>query len=158
MILVAASGGQLGAFFMAGALLSLAVVLAAIGMWSLRWPKVSGLIKVSIYEQEWQTESKDATTSFQKQDVHHFAYAFEVQGQEYLSSAIRPNGDLEWHTTTPGLSSAADRSRWYREGKVVDVYYCPLWPRWSCLEPGGFFMPMVVLFAAVLMFVIARFQ
>jgi hypothetical protein len=158
MILVAASGGQLGALVIAGALLIMAMGLAAIGLWSLRWPKVTGVIKVSIYDQEWQMESRGSTTSIRKQDVHHFAYSFEVHGQEYLSSAIRPNGDPEWHATTPGLSSAADRSRWYREGKVVDVYYCPLWPKWSCLEPGGFFMPVVVLAAAVGMFVIARFQ
>lgn len=146
---------QLAGTILSGSIALLGLALLLVGFWSQRWPKTKGIILVSIYDQEWQAETTSAGGNLEKKDTFHFAYSFVVAGQEYQSSNIKPNGDLEWSTSTPGLSSAADRSRWYREGKSVDVYYCPLWPKLCCLEPGGILLPIVLIIASGFIFLIA---
>ena len=148
----------LGLYLLSGGLLLAAVISGIISGWSLRWPKAKGVIKVSIYDREWQDVGTGSETNLKKVDKFYLAFSFEIAGTEYLASSIRPNGDFDWTTTTPGVSSAAERANWYREGKAVDVFYCPAWPKLCCLEPGGALLPALLAFGSVVLFFIARAQ
>lgn len=145
-MLFAMSGSQLGVVVLGSALFLMALTLFAVGIWSRRWPKTAGIIKISVQDREWEGERDRASFTIKRTEKLYLAYAYEVLGQEYLSSSIKPNGDL---------GGGADQARWYREGKQVDVYYCPFRPQWCCLEPGGMIMPLAVLFASILMFSMA---
>lgn len=142
----AMSGSQVGAVVLGSALFLMALALFAIGVWSRRWPKTTGTIKISIHDREWEGEKDGTSFTLKRADKLYLAYAYELGGREYLASSIKPNGDF---------GGGADQSRWYGEGKKVTVYFCPFRPQWCCLEPGGMIMPLAVLFASIVMFSLA---
>ena len=141
----------------------LAYLVTAIGLgtlvvavWSLQWPRVKGTIDVSIFDREWEADSSGSDTTIQKKGKFYLAYSYSVGGTRYQRSRIAPLVDVDWQfSSSPDLSNARDRSQWYREGAVVDVSYCPFFPQWSCLEPGGFLVALLLsAIAAILFFVV----
>lgn len=125
----------------------------AVAVWSLQWPRVKGTIDVSIFDREWEAESSGAETTMHKKGKFYLAYSYSVGGRSYQTSRIAPLVDIDWQfSSSPDLSSARDRSHWYREGAVVDVSYCPVFPQWSCLEPGGFFVTFLLSGIAIVLF------
>jgi hypothetical protein len=119
----------------------------ALAVWSLRWPSVTGAVEVSLLEPDLR--------GGQVSENHWLAYAYEVAGTKYLGSNVKPWGDFNWDIGYPDdadgfyqgrtfWSRARDLSKWYRPGAVVKVYYCPVRPAWACLEPGGFFIPLLL--------------
>jgi hypothetical protein len=153
---IATAESQLAGLVLSSAIFGLALILLAIGLWSRHWPKTKGTITISIFDTEWENTGDLSKVALKKRDKFYFAYEFEVNGVVYACSQIRSNGDLDWNTSTSGLSSAADKARRYREGQIVDVYYWPPWPKLCCLEPGGFTLPIILGLAGVLLFLIAR--
>jgi hypothetical protein len=138
---------------LAWGLLGLALILFAIGRWSHRWPKAKGVIKVAILDREpGETEFDAWAESF------YLAYSFTVDGCEYLASSIKANGDVGWSTNLPGINSARDKAKRFQEGQPVEVYYCPFTPKWSCLERGGIWAPLLALLVSAVAFLIARLQ
>lgn len=135
---------------------AIALGTLVVAIWSLRWPRVKGTIDVSIFDREWEVESSGSETTIQKKGKFYLAYSYSVGGMSYQRSRISPLVEIDWQfSSSPDLGSARDRSRWYREGAVVDVSYCPLFPQWSCLEPGGFVVAfLLIAIAAVLFFVV----
>lgn len=132
---------------------ALAVGTLAVAIWSLQWPRVKGTIEVSIFDTEWEVESTGSETTAQKKGRFYLAYSYSVAGIAYQSSRISPLLEFDWQvSSSPHLSSASDRSKWYREGAIIDVSYCPLNPRWSCLEPGGFAIAFLLGAAATILF------
>ena len=87
--------------------------------------------------------------TLEKRDKFYLSYVYNVGGIDYASNRIAPLADLDWHIGNVD-SSARNKSRWYREGANIDVYYCPIWPAWSCLEPGGFLMTAMLVAISVL--------
>ncbi len=137
-----------------------ACLLLAVAFWSSSWPSVKGRIEVSFLDQDtgWKTASgAQGTTVYKKESESHvFAYSYEVRGRKFLGSNIKPWGVSSWNLTSGGdtdvadsgntiWSGARDDARWYREGAVIDVYFCPYLPQWCCVEPGGFILPVLLL-------------
>ena len=135
------------------AAISLATLVVAI--WSLRWPRVKGLIDLSIYDREWGSDGFDGR---QKNGKFYITYSYTVDGIGFEGTRISPLIHFEWQLSgSPDLSNSYDRSKRYREGAIVYVSYCPSLPGWSCLEPGGFFSALLLgAIAAVLFFVCER--
>lgn len=105
------------------------LLLLAAALWSARWPSVKGIVNISIYDTD-----DDVVSSGKKL---HLSYAYVVGQRAYAGSRI----------ALPGLAQAEndEQSSWrLREGVVVDVYYCPLWPKLSCLERGGSWRDYIV--------------
>ena len=134
--------------------LSLATLLVAI--WSLRWPRTKGTIDVSIFDREWVTESSGSEVTVEKKGKFYLAYSYSVGGALFQRSRIAPLVEIDWQFSgAPDLSNARGRAHWYREGATVDVSYCPLFPGWSCLEPGGFVITFLLgVTASILFFVV----
>ncbi|HWA25228.1 MAG TPA: DUF3592 domain-containing protein [Lacunisphaera sp.] len=112
----------------------------AIAVWSLRWPSVKGTIEVSLVETTVDSRARLSET-------HELAYSYTVRGANFLGSNVKPWGGgsgtvVDSDSEKPLWSAARDNARWYRPGVVVDIYYCPMRPQWSCLEPGGFVLPL----------------
>ncbi len=135
---------------------AIAVAALVVAIWSLQWPRVKGTIDVSIFDREWEIEATGSETTIQNNGKFYLAYSYSVGGASYQRSRIAPLVEMNWQfSSSPDLSSARDRSRWYREGAVVDVSYCPFFPQWSCLEPGGFLVAFFLFaVAAILFFVV----
>ena len=135
---------------------AIALGTLAVAIWSLQWPRVKGTIDVSIFDRESEVESSGFQATIQKKGKFYLAYSYSVGGTKYQRSRIAPLVEIDWQfSNSPDLSSARDRSHWYREGAVVDVSYCPFYPGWSCLEPGGFIVAgLFGVIAVILSFVV----
>jgi hypothetical protein len=117
----------------------LTVVTLTFAFWSMSWPTVKGTIDVSIYDREWSADASGSEVTIEKKGRFYLAYSYSVGGRAFQGSRISPLVESDWQFTgVPDLSSAHDKAQWYREGAVVDVHYCPMFPAWACLEPGGF--------------------
>ena len=91
----------------------------------------------------------------QKKGKFYLAYTYSVGGVRYQRSRIAPLVEIDWQfSSSPDFSSARDRARWYREGAVVEVSYCPAFPQWSCLEPGGFVVAFLLSAIAAILFLV----
>lgn len=106
-------------------------------------------MNISIFDQEWEAVASKTDVRVEKQDKFYLSYSYNVAGIDYASGRIAPLVEFDWHIGKVD-SGARNKSRWYREGAIVDVYYCPMWPAWSCLEPGGFMMTALLILASVL--------
>jgi hypothetical protein len=105
-----------------------------------RWPTVEGTVITSFIE---------ADEDSQRTETAQVVYEYEVRGQVYQSSTIRPGGSVSWSTSVPGVSSAAKTVRDYRQGARVTVRYCSWWPSRACLEPGRYGFPLVLLVVCI---------
>ena len=120
-------------------LLVMSVSVAGVAFWSHTWPSVKGVIEVSIYDEEWQTSSTNEGASVEKVGEFYLLYSFTLNGEERQSNRIKPIAKLNLHITGhPKLGTVRADAHRFREGAVVDVFYCPYFPSWVCLEPGGF--------------------
>jgi hypothetical protein len=126
-----------------------------VAIWSLKWPHAKGTIDVSIFERE-ETGFSGPDGAPRKRGKFYLAYSYSVAGVSFQGARIAPLVEIDWQfSSSPDLSSARDRAYWYREGATVDVSYCPIFPRWSCLEPGGFFVAFLLgAITAVLFFIV----
>jgi len=133
--------------------LGVACATLGIAFWSHRWPRARGVVETSIFDVEWEAEGSGSRVSVEKRGRFYLAYAYSVGGREFRASRIAPLVDFDWYFTgSPQLGGARDRSMRYREGAPVDVSYCPIWPRWSCLEPGGFGAAFLLAAVAAILF------
>ncbi len=150
-----------------GVLALLGVIALAIAWWSLSWPKTKGVVEVSFLDQNDAVLAVGLPPEFaspeeRSAESHAFAYRYEVAGTKYLNHRRKAWGDFEWSLNSGGdstgvsgkplWSGARDLAKWYRPGAHVDVYYCPLNPSWSCVEPGGFVFGGLLLVAALVVF------
>lgn len=141
-------------------LTALALMTFGLALWSFNWPSVKGRIDISIFDQEvnWETSSTSGGTSVNrtKTDKLHLSYSYSVNGVTYHGSRISPFAEFSWHLSMGGDSSAwskaRDNAKWYRESASPDVYFCPFYPRWACLEPGGLLCALVLGTAAGMAF------
>ena len=134
-------------------LLMIAVGVAGVAYWSHTWPSVKGVIEVSNYDEEWQASSTHDGTSFEKAGTFDLVYSYTLDGEQRQSGRIKPMVKLNLHLTGhPKLGTARADAHWFREGSVVDVYYCPTFPSWVCLEPGGFSAAILLGVAGVVAF------
>jgi len=132
---------------------AIAVGTLVVAIWSLQWPRVKGTIDVSIFDREWEVETTGSETTLQKRGKFYLAYSYAVEGITFQGSRISPLVEFDWQfSSSPDLSSANDRSKWYRKGASVDVSYCPFFPKWSCLEPGGFAIGFLLGVVAAILF------
>ena len=106
----------------------LAIVAGAVSAYSRSWPSVSGHRMRSWVEEEHHGGHSESGA---------VCYEYEVRGRSYRSTLIRPTGDLGWSTSVPGLSSALETVREMSQADGFRVYYCPRWPAYACLKPGG---------------------
>jgi len=130
-----------------------ALVSLGFSIWSLSWPRVKGFVEVSFLDAETGWTRTGGTFHQKNTETHQLAYSYEVAGVKYLGANIKPWGVSDWTLRSGGddsdsgqilWSGARDTAKWYRPGVIVDVYYCPARPQWSCLEPGGFIVPTLV--------------
>lgn len=129
------------------------LVTLAIAFWSVSWPRVKGTIDISIYDREWEASSSGNSTTFEKKGKFYLVYSYTVGALQFQGTRVSPLVDVEWQVSgSPDLGSARGRSRWYREGLVVEVYYCPFYPKWACLEPGGFIFAALIGIGTVIWF------
>jgi len=120
-------------------LAGLSLIALAIAFWSTNWPRVKGKIDISIYDREWASGSSEAITTFEKKGKFYLLYTYTVAGIAFQGTRLTPLVNIEWQFSgSADLGSAHGEAQWYREGLIVDVYYCPFRPEWACLEPGGF--------------------
>jgi len=117
----------------------LAAVVTAVAFWSLGWPRVKGTVEESDYEETWRARGGGRGLSVEKEGRFQLKYTYSVDGVTYHGTRISPLLDLEWQVSNaPDLGNAKRNSQIYRQGTRVDVAYCPHFPKWACLEPGGF--------------------
>lgn len=119
----------------------LALVAGTASAYSRRWPSVSGRRMRSWVEEEYHGGHSESGA---------VCYEYEVQGRSYRSTLIRPTGDLGWSTSVPGLSSAHETVREMSQADGFWVYYCPRWPAYACLKPGGKAMTVYLIIVASL--------
>ena len=112
--------GTLGFFAFFIALVSFAIAQSVLnGKRSLSWPKTSGTV----------VESRlDGTRA--ENTSPRITYSYTVQEQQYSSSVI---SFTEKTTVKSEAQKIIDR---YPEGSTVEVYYNPLKPQKSTLQPG----------------------
>ena len=132
-------------------------VSLGVAFWSLTWPSVKGLIEVSFVNEEPAASADLIDEALSgKDETHQLAYSYTVDGTKFLGANLKPcgGGSNGWALRNYGLnglgsgnvvwSGARDAASWYHEGAIIDVYYCPRRPQWSCLERGGFLLPIVL--------------
>jgi hypothetical protein len=113
-----------GVFALAGVALGFAI-------WSRTWRSSPGYVDISIFERGVGDDG----------DTLALSYSYTVAGQQYAGQFVRPLG----------LGDRAERNgRKYRERMNVTVYYCPMRPQWSCLEPGQLTFPVALLIISAL--------
>lgn len=109
----------------------------AVALYSKTWPSTQGRLITASVDSD--------TSSGQYTESPKVLYEFTVGNRTYRSSLIRPSGDLSWSTTVPELSSAQGQvDEIVNRGEPI-VYYCPIFPRYACLRPGGFVAPVFLL-------------
>jgi hypothetical protein len=131
---------------------ALATLALGVALWSYRWPSVKGRIDISILDQEtgWDSDHTGGRTEIARtqKDKFYLSYSYSINGVAYAGSRIAPFADVNWHLSSGGdshaWSRARDKAKWYREGSAPDVYYCPIFPAWACLEPGGIFTALML--------------
>ncbi|MBL9216302.1 MAG: hypothetical protein JNG83_12565 [Opitutaceae bacterium] len=142
------------------------VISLGVALWSLRWPSVKGRIEASFLDQEtgWDTTVRGSDLIVYKRETesHALAYSYEIGGVKYLGANIKPWGNHEWSLRTGSneepdsgkilWSGARDTAKGYRPDAGVDVYYCPVRPQWSCLEPGGLVIPLFLTGVALVLY------
>lgn len=131
----------------------LSLVTMGIAFWSVNWPRVRGTIDISIYDREWEANSSGGRTTYEEKGKFYLLYSYTIGGMRFQGTRISLVVDIEWQVSgSPDLGSARGNSRWYREGSLVDVYYCPFYPKWACLEPGGFIFAALLSLGTVIWF------
>lgn len=108
------------------ALTLLSVIMA---IWSRKWPSTQGRLIEAVVTPE--------LSGGQYAESPSVTYEYEVGGRTYRSSLIHPTGDLSWGTNIPGVSSASLQLDDIINRGEPAVFYCPLFPRYACLRPGG---------------------
>jgi len=102
-------------------------------------PRVKGTVEESDYEETLRARGGGRGLSVEKEGRFQLKYTYSVDGVSYQGTRISPFLDMDWQVSgAPDLGSAKRNSQIYRQGARVDVAYCPNFPKWSCLEPGGF--------------------
>ena len=131
----------------------LALVTLIVAVWSPRWPVLKGTIDTAFFESEWDTESEGNRLTLGKKGNFYILYSYVRNGAKFQDSRIKPLWEINWQLSgSPEISGAKDYSAWYREGGTVDVHYCPLFPRWVCLEPGGYAVGIILAVASIVLF------
>ncbi len=133
---------------------ALSAGVLGVAIWSLYWPRVKGTIDVSIFDLEWGTDLTEDGPMVQRRGRFYLAYSYNAMGRDFQGSRIAPLFEMDWQFSgSSELGNAKGKAQWYREGLKVDVYYCPLFPSWACLEPGGFILGISLgIIAAILFF------
>ena len=132
------------------------VVTLAVALWSRRWPQTQGTINISVFEREsgWNFSRGVGGMRITREvdEKLHLDYSYLVDGQEYHGKLVSPIGarsQISLGGGTPVWSSARDRANAIVKACLVNMYFCPLFPKWACLEPGGF-LDAATLFAFTL--------
>lgn len=84
-----------------------------------------------------------------------FAYEYQVEGDNYVSTDLYPGWESSWSTTIPGLSSARHLASSHPLDSTVEVYYSPDNPTMSCIYPGRQGGPRLGMVISVIGLVIA---
>ena len=132
------------------------IVALGLAIWSFTWPRVKGTVDISIFTQDWDADASGSEIVVQKRGKLDLAYSYSIHGTAFQGSRVVPLFDVDWQLfNSPEFSRAHDLADRYREGAVVDVSYCPYFPQWACLEPGGFLAGILFgAFAAALYFIV----
>ena len=117
-----------------------------VSIYSKRWPSTKGQLITARVESDRSEGGYSESPSI--------LYEFVVGNRRYRSSLIRASGDFSWSTTIPDLSSAnAQIDEIINQGELT-VYYCPIFPRFACLQPGGFMSSVLLLVIATICLII----
>jgi hypothetical protein len=112
------------------ALYLLAGIALVVSIYSKTWPSTKG----RLIDAHVEPDRSGGTYS----ESPSFLYEFTVRDRTYRSSFIRPSGDFSWSSTIPGISSARAQIDEIINLGELTVYYCPVFPRFACLRPGGY--------------------
>lgn len=118
-----------------------AALAVALAVYSKRWPSTSGRLI--------QAEVTSEVTIGEYSEHPSVLYEFVVAGRVYRSSLIRAFGTFSISASIPGFSSAAAQVADITNSKTLTVFYCPLYPGFACLKPGGVLVPTLLLLAAL---------
>ena len=118
-----------------------------VSVYSKTWPSTKGRLITACVESD--------RSGGQYSESSSVLYEFVVGNRTYRSSLIRASGDFSWSTTMPGMSSAnAQIDEIINRGDPI-VYYCPIFPRFAYLQPGGFVSSVFLLIIATLCLIIS---
>ena len=124
-----------------------ALVTYALEVWSARWPTLQGTVDSSYLGRgpayEWE-----ATNYVAERGNLYVYYSYTRDGVTVQASRLRALWPINWDLGTSRRDQDLVNSERYRTGSAVKVYYCPLWPRWVCLKPGGYLPTFVLAVAA----------